>query len=160
MPNRPGFNSMWTQFATIYGDGRLASVGKKIGGKVEYNIELGLKEPTQGFENGCAIRMSYALNRADLPISRGTWKTVSGADGRWYIYKVRDMIAYLRHRFGKPDKTVRNPTPADFKGLKGVLVFDVNFNNATGHATLWDGASCSDHCYFPVALEASLWKLA
>lgn len=157
---RPSFNSMWTHFVTIYGDGSVTSVGKKIGGKVEYNIELGLRDPTQGFENACAIRMSYTLNRADMPINRGIWKTVSGADGRWYIYKVRDMIAYLQHRFGKPDMTVRNPTPADFKGVKGILMFNVNFNNATGHATLWDGAGCSDHCYFPVASEASLWKLA
>lgn len=46
-----------------------------------------------------------------------------------------------------------------FFGLKGILVFGVQWSDASGHATLWDGIRCSDHCYFPVAMEASIWFL-
>ncbi len=61
--------------------------------------------------------------------------------------------------FGKPDRTVRNPKPGDFSGVKGLLVFGIQWSDATGHATLWNGSACSDHCYFPIAAEASIWLL-
>jgi hypothetical protein len=103
--------------------------------------------------------MSYALNHAGAPIARGAWSTVSGGDGSWYIFRVRDIVTYLQSSFGKADKTVRSPKPGDFAGMKGILVFNVNWQDASGHVTLWDGSVCSDHCYFPVAAEASLWQL-
>ena len=156
---RPSFSIMSTQFTSIYGNGTVESVGKKIGGKVQQNIELGVKDPMLGFTNACAIRMSYSLNYSKVIVTRGSWKTVSGADRKWYIYRLSDLLKFLEHSFGKPDKTVKNPKPNDFVGIKGILVFDVNWNDATGHATLWDGISCSDHCYFPIALEASIWIL-
>lgn len=57
---RPSFSIMLTQFTLIYGNGTVESVGKKIGGKVQQNIELGVKDPMLGFTNACAIRMSYS----------------------------------------------------------------------------------------------------
>jgi hypothetical protein len=52
------------------------------------------------------------------------------------------------------------PKPADFTGQQGILVFTVPlWTDASGHATLWDGRTCSDHCYFPLAAEGSLWLL-
>jgi hypothetical protein len=89
----------------------------------------------------------------------GTWKTVSGGDGKQYIYRVADLIKFLNHAFGKPDKIVKNPKPKDFSKIKGILLFGVPWRDATGHATLWDGNACSDHCYFSDALEASVWLL-
>lgn len=156
---RPMFHTMWHNFITVYGDGSVPSVGKKIGGKVEDNIELGVIDPKAGFTNACAIRMSYSLNNSGSTIQKGIWKTVSGGDKKQYIYRVSDLLKYLTHTFGKPDKTVRSPKPSDFAGLKGILVFGVQWSDATGHATLWDGSTCSDHCYFPVAAEASIWLL-
>lgn len=159
MAARPAFATMSSNFSTIYGDGTVPSVGRKIGGKVGDNIALGVKDPKAGFTNGCAIRMSYALNYSSSPVPRGTWSTVSGGDGKWYIFRVRDLIAYLHHAFGKADKTVKSPKPSDFAGMKGILVFNVQWRDATGHVTLWNGLTCSDHCYFPMASEASLWVL-
>jgi len=157
---RPPFLSMWSQFILIYGDGNVTSVGKKIGGKVQENIDLGVKDPLLGFKNTCAIRMSYSLNYSGVVITRGAWKTVSGADNRQYIYRVTDLISFLNQTFGNPDKTIRNPKASDFSGVKGILVFNVQgWSNASGHATLWDGTECSDHCYFPNASEASIWIL-
>ena len=127
MPNsRPSFSIMETQFESIYGKGRVESVGKKIGGKVQQNIELGVKDPKLGFTNACAIRMSYCLNCSNVIVTRGSWKTVSGADRKWYIYRLSDLLKFLEHSFGMPDKTVKNPKPNDFVGIKGILVFDVN----------------------------------
>jgi hypothetical protein len=135
-------------------------VGEKIGGKVGQNITLGITDPKAGFTNACAIRMSYSLNYSGSPIVGGAWSTVSGGDKRQYIYRVRDLATYFRQTFGKPEKTVKSPKPTDFAGLKGILVFVVSgWNDASGHATLWDGKICSDHCYFPVATEASIWFL-
>ena len=156
---RPKFQAMWHQFASIYGDGTVVSVGNKIGGKVKENIDLGVKDPKAGFTNACAIRMSYALNSSGIAIRQGTWKTVSGGDRMQYIYRVSDLTKFLTHTFGKPDKIVKTPKAGDFAGLKGIVVFGVKWSDATGHATLWDGRICSDHCYFPVAAEASIWLL-
>ncbi len=156
---RPSFQMMRHQFQIIYGDGKIASVGDKIGGKVQENIEMGLKDPKAGFKNACAIRMSYSLNNSGFSIPSGTWKTVSGSDKKQYIYRVSDLIKFLKQRFGRPDKTVKNPKRSDFAGMKGILVFGVRWSDATGHATLWDGNTCSDHCHFPVAMEASIWLL-
>ncbi len=156
---RPAFQTMWHNFIAVYGDGSVPSVGKKIGGKVQENIDLGVKDPKAGFTNACAIRMSYSLNNSGSLIPRGIWKTVSGGDKKQYIYRVSDLSKYLTNTFGKPDTTVKNPKPSDFAGVKGILVFGVQWSDATGHATLWNGSTCSDHCYFPVASEASIWLL-
>jgi hypothetical protein len=159
LSTRPLFRPMWHHFSEIYGDGSVPSVGKKIGGKVQTNIELGIKDPKAGFTNACAIRMSYSLNKSGSFVQKGVWKTVSGGDSNQYIYRVSDLLKYLTQVFGKPDKTVRSPKPRDFENMKGILVFGVQWQDATGHATLWNGTTCSDHCYFPVAAEASIWLL-
>lgn len=156
--SRPSFLQAWQRFSEI--NIAVPEVGKKIGGNVEFNIELGEKDPLQGFTNACAIRMSYTLNYSGYKVERGPWKTVSGKDKNWYIYKVKDMISFLTYKFGKPDKIIKNPTPSDFANLRGILVFNVpGWQDASGHATLWDGTTCSDHCYFPKANEASIWLL-
>jgi hypothetical protein len=102
---------------------------------------------------------SYTLNYSGVIVTRGLWKTVSGADGKWYIYRVSDLLKFLEFSFGNPDKTIKNPNTSDFAGIQKILIFNVNWQDASGHATLWNGISCSDHCYFPIAQEASIWIL-
>ncbi|MDR7343364.1 hypothetical protein J2X14_001776 [Pantoea alhagi] len=156
--NRPLFLQAWNRYSEI--NVSVSKVGEKIGGNVGLNIALGEKDPNQGFTNACAIRMSYVLNYTGSKINRGAWKTVSGKDKNWYIFRVRDFLKYMYEVYGQPDKTVVNPTVHDFKGLNGILVFNVNgWNDASGHVTLWNGSACSDHCYFPLANEASIWIL-
>lgn len=156
---RPKFLTLWGNFKTIYADGKVISVGNKIGGKVKQNIDLGIKDATLGFTNACALRMSYALNYSGIGITRGSWQTVSGGDMKWYIFRVKDIIKFLNSSFGKPDKTIKSPKPQDFSKMQGIIIFNVNWSDATGHVTLWDGSICSDHCYFPEAKEASIWLL-
>lgn len=51
-------------------------------------------------------------------------------------------------------------------GKKGIILFVVSgWPDATGHATLWNGSACYDHCYFnePGARyktdKANFWSL-
>lgn len=127
MTTRPSFSMMRQQFSVIYADGDIAWVGEKIGGKVGENIALGKTDASAGFTNACAIRLSYSLNYSGSPVGRGSWSTVSGADKKLYIFRIRDLLPYLRQRFGRPDKTVKNPKESDFAGMQGILVFSVPF---------------------------------
>ncbi|CNC19019.1 MULTISPECIES: type VI secretion system amidase effector protein Tae4 [Yersinia pseudotuberculosis complex] len=154
MPSRPGFNSMWNSFSKV--NTSVPQVGNVVGGKVKSNIDSGI------FQNACAIRMSYALNNSGISVPRNEskWKTSSGADRKWYIYRVEDMVRFLNDQFGKADViSSSSVSQNDFKNKKGILVFNVNWSDATGHATLWNGISCSDSCYFQQAGGAQLWLL-
>lgn len=152
MTARPSFASMFASFQRVKSS--VDDVGKHIGGKVGVNIAGGI------FTNACAIRISYALNNSGAPVSRGVWATSSGGDGKWYLYRVNDLVPYLTQKFGPPDLTVNAPTPQSFAGKQGIIVFKVSqWSDATGHATLWNGNTCSDACYFPESSEAMLWVL-
>ena len=112
------------------------------------------------FKNACAIRMSYVLNQAGISIPQMSGKTVSGSDSSQYLYKVKDLVEFMRQRLGSPDFVFTNPRLGDFGESKGFLIFEVSgWSDATGHATLWDGAACSDRCYFSQSQKAHMWKL-
>ena len=154
---RPTFASAWTRFQEIDGDGSLGFVGNKIGGQVKKNFDLG---ESGGFTNGCATRMSYVFNTTGFPIHQGPWATVSGGDGKLYIYRVADIRKFIRVTFGAPDASYRMPYSQDLFTEKGLLVFEVHiWRDASGHVTLWNGSACSDHCYFPQASVVYLWRL-
>ncbi len=54
------------------------------------------------------FRMSYVLNATGFPMYVTPVCKVSGADNKFYIYRVNDMIDHLTHNMGKPD-LVNNP---------------------------------------------------
>ncbi|WON76236.1 type VI secretion system amidase effector protein Tae4 [Serratia sp. UGAL515B_01] len=154
MASRPSFNSMWSSFSKV--NVAVPQVGNIIGGKVKANIDSGI------FQNACAIRMSYALNNAgiNIPRNESKWKTSSGADNKWYIYRVEDMIKFLNDQFYQADVISKlSVNKSDFSNKKGILAFNVNWSDATGHVTLWNGVLCSDSCYFEKAGGAQLWLL-
>jgi len=163
---RPPFVTAWAAFSQV--NVPVADVGKKIGGRVEVNINI---PPEQGgFENACPIRMSYVLNYSGFPITKNNlYAMVSGADRMQYLYRVPDMAKYLENTFGKPDKTVKGlPKTTDFSGMRGIMVVKgTGWGNAGGHVTLWDGTKCSDHCHLAydpdngsfIPSEASIWIL-
>ena len=138
----------------------VSEVGKLIGGKVDHNINT--LTPAQGrFENACAIRMSYVLNKTGNKIPYISGQTVSGKNGNWYIYKVKTLIQYINKIYGKPDQIINNPTSDKIAKFKGIIVFEVDqWVDASGHATIWDGINCSDKCYFTQSKRAYLWTLA
>lgn len=77
---------------------------------------------TDIFQNACAIRMSYALNYSGVPIYRDSrWSTSSGADQKWYIFKVNDLDRFLESNLGKPDLSTKSTTDmSQFNGVKGL----------------------------------------
>lgn len=77
---KPDFVTMWTNFARI--NVSVKDVGKKIGGKVQYNIDQGI------FQNACAIRMSYALNYSGVPVFR----SAAARGGRLHPVRTKNGI--------------------------------------------------------------------
>lgn len=65
-------------------------------------------------KNGCAIRLSYAMNKSGflIPHVKGTYK---GGDGKWYFIKALDMSKYLRR--------YRVTTVSEAKQAKNGLVY-------------------------------------
>jgi hypothetical protein len=145
--NRPLFTFAWSASQRIYDPSNSdAKVAKLTGGFVEKNINN--PDPAQRWSNTCAVRMSYIFNEAGLTIPAIPRQTVSGADKRQYFYRVRNLITFLRHRWGEPD-VVQYPPSGEFSGRKGVILFEVSgWSDAQGHATLFDGSRCYDQCYF------------
>ncbi|HEY6877129.1 MAG TPA: type VI secretion system amidase effector protein Tae4 [Polyangiales bacterium] len=149
---------MLAAFRRVYGTGSLDDVANTIGGLVKQNIDA------DTFKNGCALRLSYALqygSNISVPQGGHQWKTSGGADSRRYIFKVRDMIDFLTKTFGPPEvRTDRPAASKAFAGKQGIIAFEVDqWSDASGHVTLWDGKHCADHCYFPISKGAMLWLL-
>lgn len=116
-------------------------VGKFIGGKVEINVNAGT------FDDVCAIRASYAFNMAGEPILSSDGAVSSGADGRWYLYRVDDMENFVKRVIGGTPLT--GNSSSDFKGHKGIIFFNgCNFGgDATGHVDLYNGSIVEDQDY-------------
>lgn len=164
---RPSFALAWQASMQIYDPvNSAAKVAQVIGGKVATNI---LPVGQQGkWTNTCAVRISYILNKSGVLIPHVTGKTVSGAEHYWYFHYVRDVITFLTQQWGKPDLVAAYPPSGggDLVSKKGLVLFDVSgWGDAAGHATLWNGSQCYDHCYFnePGATyrttRANFWKL-
>ena len=159
--SRPSFADCWARFAEV--NVSVAEVGKKIGGKVQANID------SRVFQNACPIRMSYVMNYAGVPIPRTGYAVVSGSDGLWYLYRVNEMMTFLERSFGAPEHSANSPNPSHFFSKKGVIVVTGHgWTNARGHVTLWNGAVCSDSCHLGgdpsngsfVPETAALWTLS
>ena len=106
--------------------------------------------------------LSRSLNYAGHPVTYIPPNlTVSGSDGKWYIYRVSELIKYMESKFGPPDIVIKNkPFQSELRGKKGVIIFEVDaWNDASGHATLWDGVTCSNKCYFSLSKKVMLWEL-
>lgn len=150
---KPSFMAAWTASQRIYTPSAAADrVAKVIGGAVATNI----RHPTVPWTNTCAVRMSYILNQTGVLIPKSAGETVTGEDGRNYFYRVPDVISFLRRQWGPPETVSYPPAGGGaLAGRKGVILFEVTgWSDALGHATLFDGNACYDHCYFN-ELEAS-----
>jgi hypothetical protein len=165
---KPLFDIAWAAARRIYDPANPgAKVAKVIGGMVAYNITT--IPPPYRWENTCAVRMSYILNQSGILIPHVPGKTVSGSDNRWYFHYVKDVIIFLNQIWGKPDIIISYPLSGgdtELSGKKGMILFEVSgWGDARGHATLWNGVLCYDHCYFnePSAAyrtdRANFWRL-
>jgi hypothetical protein len=126
-------------------------VGELIGGKVKINVDNGV------FTNACALRLSYALNKADYIIRKTDGAVSSGNDGKWYLYRVSDMIKYAEKI---ATKTIKGKTFSDFKNKKGIIVFgNCGWSDATGHVDLFDGSDVEGSDYTSSCGEMNLYVL-
>ncbi|WP_027705045.1 type VI secretion system amidase effector protein Tae4 [Zymobacter palmae] len=164
---KPSFASAWAAAIEIYDPLDSAErVATVVGGYVEKNIHN--TDPALRWVNTCAVRMSYILNKSGALVPKIAGQTVSGADGRQYFFRVSNLIAYLKQQWGQPE-IVKYPQAGGgtLAGKKGVILFEVSgWSDAQGHATLFNGNTCYDHCYFnePTARyqtnQANFWSLA
>jgi hypothetical protein len=164
---RPFFAAAWAASQQIYDPVNSGQrVATLVGGYVEKNINN--PEPSQKWTNTCAVRMSYILNYAGFIIPKIPGQTVSGGDQRQYFFRVKNLITFLEAMWGKPDVVKYPPSGGGtLAGKKGVILFEVSgWSDAQGHATLFDGNTCYDHCYFNEpgvnyhTDQANFWRLS
>ncbi|WP_216353081.1 type VI secretion system amidase effector protein Tae4 [Snodgrassella alvi] len=145
---RPLFSKAWAASQKIYNRNdteqeRLDRVADTIGGRVAFNINN--VDEKHKWKNTCAVRMSYILNYSGLKIQPAGENTVTGKDKNYYYFRVNNLIDFLELQWGKPE-IIKYPTVI---GKKGIILFQISgWSDATGHATLFDGSKCYDHCYF------------
>lgn len=174
---RPSFKSLWKPYQVV-GQGVSAKmVYKTIGGNVWEQYQEGELTNNPSFENSCALRLSYAFNQGVFTIPSKTnifpnpndVKRWRGGDGKAYIFRVDDMIRWVKKEFKAPEieiDTQGKDVSSQLMGKQGIIIFTVKgWNNATGHVTLWDGSNCGDHCYFThgnsfaLTTKVQLWEL-
>ncbi len=136
--------------------------------------------------NTCAIRLSRGLNYSDNMIDKENYRgtggeVISGADGKWYGFRVSEMSEYLLHNYGTPLNIQKENIIVDQENryselnaiesqrlekkvkdlaIKGIILFKVNvWSDATGHLEPWNGYKCKDHSRFREAQEVFIWKM-
>ncbi|MDR3338879.1 MAG: type VI secretion system amidase effector protein Tae4 [Candidatus Symbiothrix sp.] len=146
------YATLSTAFADIKGKS-VAEVGRMIGGKVKINIDAGI------FTNACAIRFSYAINKAEISITAKDGKVSSGADGKKYLYRIGDVEKFVKNKM-LYTKVLSGDNSSDFEGEHGVIVFkDCGWNDASGHIDLYDGTKVEGHDYSLVCGKVILYVL-
>ncbi len=147
----PDFKKLWSNYPV----GKAEDVKEVIGGKVSY----------PWIKNTCVIRISRSFNYAGNPIpsNHKGLHVISGADKKWYAYRVKEFKEYLIACYGQPKVTVNSNKwieiiPKLF-GKQGIILFEVDrWSDATGHITLWNGVFCvNGDCYFQEAKKIHLW---
>lgn len=71
------------------------------------------------------------------------------------------MKIFLTQKYGKP-AIYRKKDKFEKCASKGILVLDINWSDATGHATLWDGRKTiddSDSYFNKPNVIFNLWRL-
>lgn len=136
---KPNFQKLWANFPDHGQYPYMVDLYTHLGGSAQKAIN------TPGFGpkgNTCASRLSHAFNKAGAPIGPGHLsgiETLSTADHKRIIFRVREFRKYLLRTLGKPTADVTFPFDDAFKGKKGIVAFSVNWGNASGHIALWNG---------------------
>ena len=93
---------------------------------------------------------------------------MSRGDGYRYALRVAEMRKWLRFRIGTPDFDEKKKAGAAFDKtpiatMKGIVAFDIQWADATGHLDLWDTIQFSAEykataSYWTAATRISLWQ--
>lgn len=180
---RPKFDDVWNNFHKRP-DYRpdLKHISEIIGGRVLDNALSTQAQPIRKpagsligtWVNFCAIRLSYALNQsgARIPFINGNVSSSglaqNGGAKPWHFRLLTDLVPFLEREWGKPDIDVSMARGAfkgqEIQGEKGLLILDVDWSDATGHGTFWDGKKTVEYPkveddYFKLTVRVRLWKL-
>jgi len=141
--SKPDFQKLWREFPDHATYPTLKDLYTALGGAAEKNIYAPGFRPDG---NTCASRVSVAFNRAGAPIDRALARSVGArtlgtADGSRIIFRVAELRKYLFQALGKPALDNTSPYDDAFRGHQGIIVFSVNWPNATGHVALWNGTA-------------------
>ncbi|MCL2076757.1 MAG: type VI secretion system amidase effector protein Tae4 [Betaproteobacteria bacterium] len=161
---RPSFDVAWHAATKIYDP---TSPAEKVAETVGGDVAAHIRDKKNPWRNTCAVRMSYILNKSAVVIPGMAGKTKKGRSGQNYFYRVRDLIAFLKLKWGAPEIVNYPPSGGGpLIGKTGVILFEVQgWSDANGHATLFNGRTCYDACYFnePEATyrttKANFWEL-
>ena len=103
-----------------------------------------------------------------------------GADNYYYGHGVLEMYHYILEKYGKPELEINGPFAVWKNGImsddrndlisvtianqligkKGIIIYLVKFwQDAQGHATLWNGEKSVDNNYFEYADKVMLWEV-
>ncbi|SUA59750.1 T6SS effector amidase Tae4 family protein [Oligella urethralis] len=148
--SKPNFMRIWNEFPDHMKYPTIKDLFTWQGGQAERNIYA------KGFGangNTCASRLSIAFNRGGWPINVAVAasvgaRTLKTADGSRIIYSVRGLELYLSKMFeksGEIDTTM--PFDNEIKGRRGIIVFKVNWDDATGHIALFNGQTYREPSY-------------
>ena len=97
--------------------------------------------------------MSRALNYGAMPLSRKLagalgLNTLTGNDGRLYLFRVRELHTYLSNSIGVTPLTITRGFSASFSGSRGIAAFTVEgWSDATGHIALWNGTAYKEPAF-------------
>lgn len=122
----------------------------------EFYRSVGLPE----YDNGCAARLSYALNESGtktIPYIKG--QTRMGSDGKNYFMFAKDMRKWFYKIWGFPRVYKCNPLIS----LKNGIVAQYGFgSDVTGHVEYFykghDGFSAKYYYEEEIELKTELWK--
>ena len=141
--DRPEWSSLWEAFPK----GRTAlDMFNQVGGKVPVNGNL---PPDLGrWENACVIRILWALHQLGIITPKVSGKTVSGAKGEQYLFRVRDLKQYIHEIWGPSD--IELTGGRNFQQEAGkhpalvIMIYGEPDGSASGHTTLYDGSKTVD----------------
>ena len=99
----------------------------------------------------------YAFNKSGKLISKTDGAVSSGADKKWYLYRVKDFINFMKSNYTDYETAT---DISKFQGKKGVIVFeDSGWSDATGHVDLYDGEQVEGSDYSDKAKSMTLYKI-
>lgn len=150
----------WNSYSSAYPNETSAQLYGVVGGAVaqaqkDYPVET---------QNGCALKVSRALNYSGVVIPNIPGKTLKGADNKNYFLNAKALNAWMRKTFGTSPQNPKHKNftkldggnngqnfPSLFKNKKGIfsLVSPTNSQWASGHADiLYLNGTCKAGCHF------------
>ena len=150
----------WNAFSSAYPNQTSAQLYGVVGGEV---AQAQIDYPVQT-QNGCALKVSRALNYSGIVIPNIPGKTLKGADNKYYFLNAKALNAWMRKTFGVAPTNPKHHHytkaqgginganfPNLFKNKKGIfsMVSPTNSTWASGHADiLYLNGTCKAGCHF------------